>query len=120
MSPDETPEDFDETEWTQSDDPTDYPEFWEDSGTNPTADIIDNVLGGEASDAKNAIYAALYGKVGERIDSLRSELRNDAVGGDVPLAASEVDDTTVGEDGDEELDLDIGDMDDLPTSNEEE
>ena len=88
MSPDETPQEFDETEWTQSDDPTDYPDFWEDSGTSPAADIIDKVLGGEASDAKSAIYAALYGKVGERIDSLRSELSNGAID-----LSSEVDET---------------------------
>ena len=93
MSPDENPQEFDETEWNPSDDPTDHPDFWEDSGTSPTADIINKVLGGEASDAKSAIYAALYGKVGERIDSLRSELRNDAVG-----LSSEVDDTPTDDD----------------------
>jgi hypothetical protein len=110
MSPDENPQQPDETEWTPSDDPTDYPEFWEDSDSSPAADIIDKVLGGEASDAKSAIYAALYGKVGERIDSLRSELSNGAID-----LSSEVDETPTddlfidGEQESEEIDTNLPD-----------
>lgn len=37
--------------------------------------IIDLVSDGKASEAREAIYAALYGKVGERIDSLRPDIR---------------------------------------------
>jgi len=102
MNPDETPEDLDETEWNPSDDPTDYPEFWQghDSDITPAADIIDKVLGGEASDAKDAIYAALYGKVGERIDGLRSELRNEPNDISSEIGDMGLDDNDIGDDGD--------------------
>ena len=37
--------------------------------------IIDLVMDGKASEAKDAIYSALYQKVGERIDAIRPEVR---------------------------------------------
>jgi hypothetical protein len=43
-------------------------------GDVPT--IIDLVMDGKASEAKQAIYASLYQKVGERIDVLKPEIRN--------------------------------------------
>jgi hypothetical protein len=43
-------------------------------GDVPT--IIDLVMDGKASEAKQAIYASLYQKVGERIDILKPEIRN--------------------------------------------
>ena len=43
-------------------------------GDIPT--IIDLVMDGKASEAKQAIYASLYQKVGERIDILKPEIRN--------------------------------------------
>jgi hypothetical protein len=69
------PDDNDPTEWNPSDDPTDYPEFWD--GTDAASEILDKVIDGEASDAKAAIFSALYHKVGERIDGLRGDIRND-------------------------------------------
>lgn len=42
-------------------------------GDVPT--IIDLVMDGKASEAKEAIYASLYQKVGERIDAMRPEVR---------------------------------------------
>ena len=42
-------------------------------GDVPT--IIDLVMDGKASEAKDAIYASLYQKVGERIDALKPEIR---------------------------------------------
>jgi hypothetical protein len=72
------PEDFDETEWNPSDDPTDHPEFFGDrSGTDTAGEIIDKVVDGNASDAKIAIYSALYRKVGDAIDLMRSDVRKD-------------------------------------------
>ena len=41
--------------------------------------IIDLVADGKATEAREAIYAALYGKVGERIDSLRPDIRSGMV-----------------------------------------
>jgi hypothetical protein len=98
--------DYDPTEWNPSDDPTDYPEFWGDG--EAASHILDKVMDGEASDAKEAIRAALYRKVGERIDGLRMEFRKDtdlsglpsddalpadAVSGDIPFGNDEDDDT---------------------------
>jgi hypothetical protein len=42
-------------------------------GDVPT--IIDLVMDGKASEAKEAIYASLYQKVGERIDAIKPEIR---------------------------------------------
>jgi len=42
-------------------------------GDFPT--IIDLVMDGKASEAKDAIFASLYHKVSDRIDSLRPEVR---------------------------------------------
>ena len=42
-------------------------------GDDPT--IIDLVMDGKASEAKEAIYASLYQKVGERIDAIKPEIR---------------------------------------------
>jgi hypothetical protein len=42
---------------------------------DPPVSIIDLVIGGQASGAKDAIYASLYQKVGEKIDALRPEIR---------------------------------------------
>lgn len=69
------PDDYDPTEWNPSDDPTDHPEFWD--GEGAASEILDKVIDGEASDAKAAIFSALYHKVGERIDGLRGEVRNE-------------------------------------------
>ena len=69
------PDDHDPTEWNPSDDPTDYPEFWD--GREAASEILDKVIDGEASDAKAAIFSALYHKVGERIDGLRGDIRRD-------------------------------------------
>lgn len=41
----------------------------------PSVDIIDLVMDGKATEARDAIYATLYQKVGEKVDALRSELR---------------------------------------------
>lgn len=41
----------------------------------PMPSIIDLVVDGKASEAKDAIYSALYQKVGERIDVLRPEIQ---------------------------------------------
>ena len=49
--------------------------------------IIDLVADGKASEAREAIYAALYGKVGDRIDELRPEVRS----GMVPTDFDDVD-----------------------------
>lgn len=68
-------DDHDPTEWNPSDDPTDYPEFWD--GREAASEILDKVIDGEASDAKAAIFSALYHKVGERIDGLRGDIRRD-------------------------------------------
>ena len=75
MKPDEEadqPEEteFDDTEWNPSDDPTDYSEFWS------AQEIVDRILDGEATDARNAIYSTLYQKVGERIEAMRPEMRS--------------------------------------------
>lgn len=43
-------------------------------GDMPT--IIDLVMDGKASEAKEAIFASLYQKVGEKIDALRPEIRS--------------------------------------------
>jgi len=43
-------------------------------GDVPT--IIDLVMDGKASEAKQAIYSTLYQKVGERIDGMKPEVRN--------------------------------------------
>ena len=72
------PENFDETEWNPSDDPTDYPEFFGDQSRTDTAgEIIDKVVDGNASDAKSAIYSALYRKIGDAIDLMRSDVQKD-------------------------------------------
>lgn len=42
-------------------------------GDMPT--IIDLVMDGKASEAKEAIFASLYQKVGEKIDALRPDIR---------------------------------------------
>ena len=47
--------------------------------SNPLTDIVDLVVDGKASQAREAIYAALYGKVGDRIDELRPEVRSGMV-----------------------------------------
>lgn len=47
--------------------------------SNPLSDIVDLVVDGKASQAREAIYAALYGKVGDRIDELRPEVRSGMV-----------------------------------------
>lgn len=64
--------------------------------SNPLTDIVDLVVDGKASQAREAIYAALYGKVGDRIDELRPEVRSGMVptdfGDDVDLEA-DVDDS---------------------------
>lgn len=39
------------------------------------SEVIDMVIDGNATDAKEAIYGLLYQKVGERIDSLKGEMR---------------------------------------------
>lgn len=39
------------------------------------SEVIDMVIDGNATDAKEAIYGLLYQKVGERIDSLKGEIR---------------------------------------------
>lgn len=79
MDPKDTdPKDFDETEWNPSDDPTDHPEFFGDrNGADTAGEIIDKVVDGNASDAKSAIYSALYRKVGDAIDMMRSDVRRD-------------------------------------------
>lgn len=41
--------------------------------------IIDLVADGKATEAREAIYAALYNKVGERIDSLRPDIRSEMI-----------------------------------------
>jgi len=41
----------------------------------PMPSIIDLVVDGKASEAKDAIYSALYQKVGERIEVLRPEIQ---------------------------------------------
>jgi hypothetical protein len=41
----------------------------------PSASIVDLVMDGKATEARDAIYATLYQKVGEKIDTLRSDLR---------------------------------------------
>ena len=69
------PDDHDPTEWNPSDDPTDYPEFWD--RREAASEILDKVIDGEASDAKAAIFSALYHKVGERMDGLRGEVRRE-------------------------------------------
>lgn len=66
-----------------------------DTGSNLSASILDLVVDGKATEAREAIYAALYGKVGDRIDSLRPEIRS----------------TMVPTDGDEPIDLEA-DVDD--------
>lgn len=40
----------------------------------PTTSIIDLVVDGKATEAKDAIYKALYQRVGERIDSMRPDI----------------------------------------------
>lgn len=40
------------------------------------SEVIDMVMDGNASDAKDAIYGLLYQKVGERIDSMKAEVRS--------------------------------------------
>jgi hypothetical protein len=45
----------------------------------PSADIVDLVMDGKATEARDAIYATLYQKVGEKIDTLRSDLRTSSV-----------------------------------------
>lgn len=89
MDPKDTdPKDFDETEWNPSDDPTDYPEFW--NGSDAASEILDKVIDGEASDAKAAIFSALYHKVGERIDGLRGDVRKEIeLSADAPVDASD-------------------------------
>jgi len=66
-----------------------------DRDMNPASSILDLVVDGKATEAREAIYAALYGKVGDRIDSLRPEIRS----------------TMVPTDGDEPIDLEA-DVDD--------
>jgi hypothetical protein len=39
------------------------------------SEVIDMVMDGNASDAKDAIYGLLYQKVGERVDSLKADAR---------------------------------------------
>jgi len=65
------PEDNDEIE-TMSDAEDDMGDVHQDAPIS----IIDLVIGGQASEAKDAIYASLYQKVGEKIDSLRPEIQN--------------------------------------------
>lgn len=70
-----------------------------DAGFGPTdaETIIDLVADGKASEAREAIYAALYSKVGERIDTLRPEVRSGMVpteNGDEPIdLEADVDDS---------------------------
>ena len=45
----------------------------------PSASIVDLVMDGKATEARDAIYATLYQKVGEKIDTLRSDLRTSSV-----------------------------------------
>jgi hypothetical protein len=66
-----------------------------DEGTSLSSSILDLVVDGKATEAREAIYAALYGKVGDRIDALRPEIRS----------------TMVPTDGDEPIDLEA-DVDD--------
>lgn len=77
MAPDnesERPEEFDETEWNPTDDPTDHPDFW--SSDESSKEIMDRIIDGEVTDARSAIYSTLYGKVGERIEAMRPEVRS--------------------------------------------
>lgn len=92
MDTDDTMEDG-EMEIT-SDDVEMTPET-DDAGMNLSSSILDLVVDGKATEAREAIYAALYGKVGDRIDSLRPEIRS----------------TMVPTDGDEPIDLEA-DVDD--------
>jgi hypothetical protein len=71
------------------------PDAQADDGMNPASSILDLVVDGKATEAREAIYAALYGKVGDRIDALRPEIRS----------------TMVPTDGDEPIDLEA-DVDD--------
>jgi hypothetical protein len=64
MNPEETDQTI-ETETTEDTDAV--------VGDMPT--IIDLVMDGKASEAKEAIFASLYQKVGEKIDALRPEIR---------------------------------------------
>ena len=71
------------------------PDAQADDRMNPASSILDLVVDGKATEAREAIYAALYGKVGDRIDALRPEIRS----------------TMVPTDGDEPIDLEA-DVDD--------
>ena len=54
------------------------PEFFGDQSRTDTAgEIIDKVVDGNASDAKSAIYSALYRKIGDAIDLMRSDVQKD-------------------------------------------
>lgn len=50
----------------------------------PTTSILDLVVDGKATEARDAIYATLYQKVGEKIDSMRSELRSGSETSETP------------------------------------
>lgn len=64
------PEENDQTMEPQTDTTEDTDEV---VGDMPT--ILDLVMDGKASEAKEAIFASLYQKVGEKIDALRPEIR---------------------------------------------
>jgi hypothetical protein len=68
MNPEETDNIDIDTEATATEEDTDQI-----VGDVPT--ILDLVMDGKASEAKDAIYSALYQKVGEKIDALRPEVR---------------------------------------------
>lgn len=46
-------------------------------GDVPT--VIDLVMDGKASEAKQAIYTTLYQKVGDRIDAMKSDAHNSII-----------------------------------------
>jgi len=60
----------------------------------PMPTVIDLVVDGKASEAKDAIYSALYQKVGERIDALRPEIRQSINGAIANIAEIEPTETS--------------------------
>lgn len=58
----------------------------------PSYGIIDLVVDGKATEARDAIYAALYQKVGEKIDTLRSNTAEAPV--EVPSDSVEIETET--------------------------
>lgn len=73
MNTDDTIEETDSTENNLPIEPQEEEEISTSSNTNA---IVDMVINGSASEAKDAIFASLYQKVGHRIDALRPEIRN--------------------------------------------